>query len=129
MRRRIWIKKTAWFVVAIMFLIGFVPRVDAAFLPSAVSPSQQARDLDVTRVQKFLETKMVQDRLEKLGFTSDEVQAKLAGLSDEQLHELALKIDDIKVAGDGLGIIIALLIIAILIVVLLQVTGHKVVVK
>ena len=35
-----------------------------------------------------------------------------------------------KVAGDdGLGIIIALLIIAILVVLLLQLTGHKVIVK
>jgi hypothetical protein len=130
MKRKEWIKHTARLVVMLMFFVGLVPRVEAGFAPSANNPlSQQGKDQDRDRVQKFLETKMVQDRLEKLGFTSDEIQSRLANLSDEQIHQFALKLDDLKVAGDGLGIVIALLVIAILVVVLLQLTGHKVIVK
>jgi hypothetical protein len=130
MRRREWIRNTAWLAVVVMFFIGLVPRVEAGFSPSAVDPLSQGKGLERGKVQKFLETKMVKDRLEKLGFSSDEIQARLAGMSDEQIHQLALKIDELKVAGDsGLGIIIALLVIAILVIVILQMTGHKVIVK
>jgi hypothetical protein len=45
------------------------------------------------------------------------------------MHNLALQIDEIKAGGDsGLGIVIALLVIAILVVLLIQLTGHKVVI-
>jgi len=55
---------------------------------------------------------------------------RLERLNDQQLHQLAQNIDNVKVAGDsGLGIVIGLLVIAILVVLLLQLTGHKVIVK
>jgi len=84
--------------------------------------------LPVAKIQKVLETKVIKDRLEVLGFSQDEIQNRLSGLSDQKLHELSLKIDDLKVGGDGLGIVIALLVIAILVVLLIQLTGHRVVV-
>jgi hypothetical protein len=87
------------------------------------------RDADLTKVQQILETKMVMDRLEKLGFTQDEITSRLSQLSDRQLHQVAQNLDDIRVGGDGLGIVIALLVIAILVVLLLHLTGHKVIVK
>ena len=40
-----------------------------------------------------------------------------------------MNLDEIKTGGDGLGVIIALLVIAILVVVLIQLSGHKVIVK
>ena len=70
------------------------------------------------------------ERLKEFGYTAEEIQSKLSQLSDEQVHQLALNLDDLNVAGDGtLGIIIALLIIAILVIVILQLMGHKIVIK
>jgi len=73
---------------------------------------------------------MVGERLKEFGLTQDEIRTRLDQLSDPQIHQLALKVDDLRVAADdGLGIIIALLVIAILVIVIIMLTGHRVVVK
>ena len=128
---RIFLKRwITWYLVAAIFVIGITPRVYAGFAPSegfALTSGERASNLD--KVQKFLEMKMVRERLKDLGFTPEEIQGKLNDLNDQQLHQLAMKMDDLKVGGDGLGIVIAILVIIILVIVIIQLTGHRVVVK
>jgi hypothetical protein len=119
-----------WYLVAAMFVIGITPRVYAGFSPSeglVLTSGERTSDLD--RIQKFLEMKMVRERLKDLGFTADEIQGKLKDLNDQQIHQLATKMGDLNVGGDGLGIIIALLVIAILVILIIQLTGHRIIVK
>jgi hypothetical protein len=120
-----------WYLVVAMFVIGITPRVYAGFSPSeAIGLLPAERSSDLQKIQKFLETKMVRERLKELGLSPDEIQARLNQVSDPQIHQLALKLDELKVAGDDfLGIIILLLVIAILVVLLIQLTGHKIVIK
>ncbi|MGD0662360.1 MAG: PA2779 family protein [Syntrophorhabdales bacterium] len=59
-----------------------------------------------------------------LGFSPKEIAARLARMSDDQLHRLAQKLDDLKPGGDGVGLVVALLVIVVL-----QLTGHRVMVK
>jgi len=124
-------KQVSWYLILAMFLIGIAPKVDAGIAPSElVAMSQSDRAADMEKVRQAIETKMVGERLGKLGLTQDEIQKRLHSLSDQQLHQLALQIDDLKVGkSDVLGVVIALLLIAILVVVLLKLTGHKVIVK
>jgi hypothetical protein len=49
------------------------------------------------RIQKFLEMKMVRERLKEFGLTPDEIQARLSQFDDQQVHQLALRLDDLKV--------------------------------
>ncbi|MFZ3122160.1 MAG: PA2779 family protein [Thermodesulfovibrionales bacterium] len=121
-------KHLSWYLIVAMFIIGIAPKADAGIAPSEIIVmSQVDRTADLGKIQKVLEMKMVRERLEKLGFAQDEIQGKLGSLSDQQMHNLALQIDDMKVGGD-LGIVIALLVIAILVVLFIQLTGHRVVV-
>ena len=122
-------RQIAWYLAGAMFIIGIAPRVDAGFSPSAMVNTEFQRDVDMAKVQQVIETKLVSERLEKLGFTRDEITSRLSQLSDRQLHQVAQNLDDIRVGGDALGVIIALLVIAILVIVILQLTGHKVIVK
>ncbi len=124
-------KWITWYLVVAMFVIGITPRVYAGFSPSeGIGLSSLDRPSDVQKIQKFLEIKMVRERLREFGFTSDEIQARLNQLSDPQVHQLAVQIDNAKVgADDGLGIIISLLVIAILVVILVWLLGHRVVIK
>ncbi len=118
----------SWYLIIAMFIIGITPKVEAGIVPSEIIAMSQAdRAADIGKIQKVLEMKMVRERLEKLGFAQDEIQNKLSSLSDQQMHSLALQIDEIKVGGD-LGIVIALFVITILVVLLIQLTGHRVVV-
>jgi hypothetical protein len=123
-------KHVSWYLIVAMFIIGITPKVEAGIAPSEIIAMSQAdRAADLGKIQKVLEMKMVRERLGKLGFAQDEIQNKLSSLSNQQMHNLALQIDEIKVGGDsGLGIVIALLVIAILFVLLIQLTGHRVVV-
>lgn len=122
-------KQISWYLIAAMFIIGIAPKAEAGLAPSElIAMSQFDRASDLEKVQSVLEVKMVSERLGQLGLSTDEIQQRLHSLSDQQIHKLALQLDDIKAGGDGLGIVIALLVIAILIVILLQVTGHRVVV-
>ena len=124
-------KWITWYLVVAMFVIGITPRVYAGFSPSEVinlSPAERSADL--RKVQKFLEMKMVRERLKELGLTREEIQSRMDQISDRQLHQLALKLDDLRAAGDdGLGILIGLLVIAILVVILVLLLQHRIVIK
>lgn len=124
-------KKTlAWYLVFAMFIIAIVPRAEGAFSPSEVIVLSEAeRTADLEKIQLILETKLVKQRLEDFGYSTDEIKAKLSQLNDHQLHSLAQRLDDIRVGGDGLGIIIVLLVIAILVVLLIKLSGKSVVIK
>jgi hypothetical protein len=125
------VKKTLIYYLAIaMFIIGIVPRVEAAFVPSQTIAMQAVdRADDLGRIQAVIESKLVKQRLQDLGFTTDEINTRLSQMSDQQIHGFAQQLDDLRVGKDGLGIVIALLIIVILVIVLINLTtGHKVVV-
>lgn len=123
------IRSVAWYLVFAMFLLGIVPRVEGGLSPSeALALAQADREADLQRIQEILESKKVGDRLEKLGFTAEEVQSRLDRLSDGQIHELAQRLDDVRVAGDGVGVLVVLLLLAIFIVLWLHYTGRKVVI-
>ncbi len=118
-----------WCLVAVMFILGVTPGVDAGIVPSElIALSNVDRESAIEKIQKFLETKMIRERLDNFGLTQDEIQTRLSRFSDQQIHQLAIQIDDLKVGGDGADVIIALLLIAILVVLLLQLTGHRVIV-
>ena len=120
-----------WYLVMAMFIVGITPRVYAGISPSeAISLSPIERSADMAKFQNFLEMKMVRERLTEFGLTPNEIQSRLDQLSDQQLHQLALHLDELKVGGDSfLGIIILILVIAILVIVIIQLTGHKIIIK
>lgn len=123
-------KVLVWYLVGAMFVIGVTPNCFARFSPSeviALSPPERAQDLQ--KLQKFLETKMVRERLKDLGFIPEEVQMKLGNLSGPQIHQMALHLDEMKVAGDGVGVFIAVFLIAMLVVLIIYATGHRIVLK
>ena len=122
-------RNVSWCLVVAVFVMGMVPRVYAGFSPSeVVSLSQFDRSADLGKIQKILETKLIRERLENLGFSQDEIQGRLARLSDEQIHQLALTLDELRVAGDGEIIIIIVLAVALGIVLYFWLTGRRVVV-
>ncbi len=119
-----------WYMVTVMVLFGITPRVDAGFAPSeGLTLLQPDRQADMPKIQKVLEGKAVTERLKALGFTPNEIQERLNLLSDQQIHQMAQKLDELKVGGDGGEVIIALLVIAILVVIIYYLLGHQVVVK
>ena len=124
-------KAVTCYLIVAMFVIGITPQAFAGLSPSEViGLSSAERSADLQKVQKFLEMKMARERLREFGYSSEEIQSRLGQLDGPQIHQLALRVDDLAVAGDeGLGIIIALLVIAILVVILVYLLQHKIVIK
>jgi hypothetical protein len=124
-------KHVTWYLVVAMFVIGITPRVYAGFSPSeVVGLSQVDRGSDLQKIQNVIEAKMIGERLKQMGFTPEEIQKKLSQLSDQQIHQLTLQLDELKVGGDAgwtvLGIIIVLAAIAVLVIYL---TGHQILIQ
>jgi Family of unknown function (DUF6627) len=129
MKKRV-AKWVTWYMVIAMFLLGITPRVDAGFSPSELyNYSPAGRHADLQKIQKALESKMVIERLAALGFSPNEIQVKLDQLDDKQVHQMAQKIDELNVGGDGGEVLIAILLIAILVVLIIYLLGHKIVIK
>jgi hypothetical protein len=129
--KKTFMKHVTWYLVVAMFVIGITPRVYAGFSPSevvGVSPIDRGSDLE--KIQNAIETKMIGERIKQIGLTPDEIQKKLSQLGDQQIHQLALQLDELKVGGDAgwtvLAIIIVLAAIAVLVIYL---SGHEVVVQ
>jgi hypothetical protein len=92
------------------------------YLSSAIRPLQDAqpadRTTDMAALQKTLETEVIRQRLADYGLSSDEALAKLSTLSDDQVHQLATRIDAVQAGGHRGGIDATTLIIILLLVVL-----------
>ncbi len=119
---------SAWYLVVAICIMGFVPPLEASFLPSETVASGTTRPADLDTVQKVLETRLVQQRLQDLGFTPEEVSARLAQLSDVQIHQLAQRLDDLRVGQDGWSVFFGILAVAALVIIIYYLLTNKVVI-
>ncbi|HVN25311.1 MAG TPA: PA2779 family protein [Syntrophorhabdales bacterium] len=113
-----------------LLIIGMVPRVEAAFSPSEafiLGPSVRVTDLE--NIQTALENKLIRQRLHDLGYSTEEITSRLAQLTDQQVHAIAQKLDDLRVGGDGVEIAILAIVCVILVIAILYFTGHKLTVR
>jgi hypothetical protein len=122
------VRRVAVMLVLVMGVVSLVPRVEASFVPSDQSAASLSRQEDIATIQRALEHKLVKERLKDLGYTEDEIKARLDRLSDSELHSLASQIDSLMPAGGFTSVILVLLLVAILVVLILMWTGHKIVV-
>jgi len=78
-----------------------------------VSPS---RDADLAVVRSSLDRKEVRDQLQQMGVATSVVDARVANLSDPELHRLAQDINRAPAGGDGglLAVIGAVFIVLII---------------
>jgi len=129
--KKTFMKHVTWYLVVAMFVIGITPRVYAGFSASEVIGfSAVDRASDLGKIQNAIETKMIGERLRQIGLTPDEIQKKLSQLGDQQIHQLAQQLDELRVGGDSgwvaFGIVIGLAAIAILVIYL---SGHEIVIR
>ena len=123
-------KWITWYMVSAMFLLGITPGVYAGFSPSElITLSQIDRNSDLLKIQKVLEAKMIRERLSQLGFTEEGIQQRLYQLSDEQIHQIALKTDELRVGGDAGEAVIIGFLVAIFIVAVIYLLGYRLVLK
>ena len=119
----------AWYLIIAMFVIGIAPRLEAGFAPSEILQSPSVRTADLGKIQTVLENKLIAQRLKDLGFSPGDIANRLSQMSDEQIHRFAQRLDELKVGGDGGGVVIAVLLIAVLVLLIIYLSGHRVIVR
>ena len=123
------LRRIAIMLVVSMALISIVPQVEAAFISSDESFSYNMRQQDTATIKKVIEQKLVKQRLKALGYSEDEVKARLDKLSDNELHRFATQLDALTAGGDVLGVLVVILVIVGIIALILFITGKRVVIQ
>jgi predicted PurR-regulated permease PerM len=112
-------RKIAIVLIVAMGLLSIVPPVNASFIPSGDSQERTIRNQDLETISKALETKIIKQRLQDLGYSDQEIQDRLDQLSDQEIHNLAVQIDSLT-QGGATGLIIGILVIIILVLVIFR---------
>lgn len=84
-------------------------------LPSEIIATESTRDADLQTIQQTLEMKVVQQRLIQIGFSDDEIAARLERATDEELRLMAQHAEQIT---QGAGVVTVLLVVLLVIVIL-----------
>lgn len=122
------LKLLALYLAVACLMIAVIPSHSWAYLVESQGLSS-SREADMNNIQRVLESKAVRERLSELGLSTDEINSRLNKLSDADIHQFASQLDSLMPGGDFAITIISLLVIVILVLVILQMTGYKVIIK
>jgi len=90
----------------------------------------EARSENLSKVQSFLENKIVLQKLVDYGVSPEEAKAKVEAMSARDLHRLASLTDRAaEGADDGIGLLIGLAILILLVIVILKLMHKEVIVR
>ena len=116
-------KRSSLLVVMVLALLIAVPSF-AGPMPSKTAANQSidSRNADLALVRDFAANEQVAQVLAQRGFTTEQVNQRLAQLSPQDLHQLASNLDQLQAAGltrqewiwVGIGAAAALILIAAL---------------
>lgn len=116
----------ALYLVVAVFALSFPAQGWAMLVPVE---QETMRAADLTKVRAALESSIIRQRLVDYGLSPDEATARLSTLSDEQLHQFAANIDAAQAGGSLAGDILFVLLVVLLVIVILELSGHHVVVR
>ncbi len=130
------VRKAAWFVIVAVVMAGWMGAVgslrgvaEAGVIASHFADAG-SRAGDMAKVQSFLESKMVTQKLIDYGVSPGEAMAKVRTMDAQDLHRLASLTDRAAAGTDsGIGILIGLAILVILIIVILKLMNKEVIVR
>ena len=97
--------------------------------PTGESRIASVRDADLILVRQALEHRIVAQKLRDYGVPPQQVELRLASLSDEDLHTLATACKGLPSGSDDIGAVIGLLVIVLLVIVILKLLNKEIIVK
>ena len=96
-----WFAYNVIFMVGITFFLGVTPQnVVAGIIRSNDGKYIYDREQDIEKLKALLEKKIVQSKLLEYKIPPELVREKIDGISNEDLHILAAKIDQLPEGGD-----------------------------
>jgi hypothetical protein len=98
----------------VLALSVHIPAVHAAVIGTEAVLSAQQAELDRSRVQSLLGREEVKQRLLAAGVDPNQIAARVDALSDNEVHQLSAKIDQLPAGGDALGTLVFVFIVLLI---------------
>lgn len=102
----------------LVFITPATLQADMVDTPTMLSSEQNyARSERVrqeAQVGSFMAREEVLSQLESLGVSQELAAERVGAMTDAQLQQLALRIDEMPAGGDGLGVVVTVLVILLL---------------
>ncbi len=92
-----------------------LPGTSRAMLVPTQNPAPYNREADLKQVQTALESKMVRERLRDLGIADKDIDARLAKLTDAQVHQLAKNVNTLSPGGDATGVLVIVVLVLLIV--------------
>lgn len=100
--------------VMIVCMLGMMAPVQASMMPTE-STSATYNSAEREKVQAFLAREDVVKQMEAYGVTTEAAVDRVAALSDDEVHQLANKIDSLPAGGsDILGVILTIFVVLLI---------------
>lgn len=112
-----------WYLIFSVFFLSLAPATNGAFVASDLSRTKVE---DLMKIRKILEEKLVSQRLLDLGFSTEQVHQRISALTEEQIHALAVRLEQLRAGGVGEGVLIGILVIVLVVLVVLPLAGIRV---
>lgn len=127
LKRKTYFKLISAYLIFAMALISFPAQGWALFIQN--SETDVVRKADAATIQKTLESTMLKQRLIDYGLSPDEAMTRINRLSNDQLHQFAAQLNSLQAGADGVDSLVFLLLVAILVVLIIELTGHHVIIR
>lgn len=123
MRLRIF-KKSLAIVMATLMFMNAVPigLAQAKMVTTDQVLSQSSSADDRAQVLNFLMREDVQQHMTRLGVDPEEAKNRVASLSDEEVQQIAGRLDELP-AGEGLGVVVAAILLVFLVLLITDLLG------
>jgi len=119
--------KFNWLIYLVLITfswLALLPRpAQAVVVPDPVVTKSLEREKDLAKIRSVLERKEVKSRLESFGVNPSEIEQKLALLSDKEIHQLAVRLDQLNPGSGVIDFLIGLAVLAGLVILILDLVG------
>ena len=114
-------------VVALMvcniLILGLTPAAIARLIGTQEALQMTQREEQLTRINRILLRNEVQEQMVAYGVEPKDVKDRLAVLTDEELRQLANRLQDMPAGGDSILAVVGIIFVVLIILELLGVTN------
>lgn len=110
-------------IIMIIFVLNLITPIQPAFAALIGTDTYLEKEqIDNARekVNVFLSKQKVTQMMIQQGVNPDEVRNRMASLSDQEIMKISKQIDNLPAGGDGVSLVISVLIIVLLVLVIMK---------
>lgn len=111
-------------VIAGVFITSLpMPRAEAALVTSEELAIQRSASVDRARINELLAREDVQSQIKAYGITADEAQARVNSLTDDEISQVAGRLDELPAGQSAVGAIVGAAVLIFIVLLITDIVG------